>query len=88
MGVIQSWFMHTSKVLGFTALVKREGKLYSSWAPEIEVASYGKTVKDALAHLQEAIELHLECLSLLERKKLLAEKVKMQVATLRIGIPA
>lgn len=43
-----------------SAVVRKEGKLYSSWCPEIDVASQGKTVKAALANLKEAVELYLE----------------------------
>jgi len=43
-----------------TATVHREGKWFVSWCPELDVASQGRTVEDALANLREAVELRLE----------------------------
>jgi predicted RNase H-like HicB family nuclease len=43
-----------------SAVVTKEGKLYVSWCPEIDVASQGKTIELALANLKEAVELYLE----------------------------
>jgi predicted RNase H-like HicB family nuclease len=43
-----------------SAVVRKEGKLYSSWCPELDVASQGKTIESALANLKEAVELYLE----------------------------
>ena len=45
----------------FTAVVEREGDGYVSFCPELDVASQGKTVEDAVANLKEAVELFLEC---------------------------
>jgi len=42
------------------ALVWREDAWYVAKAIEIEVASQGKTSKQALANLQEALELYFE----------------------------
>ena len=43
-----------------SAVVRKEGKLYVSWCPELDVASQGKSIKSALANLKEAVELYLE----------------------------
>lgn len=40
--------------------IHREGKYYVSRCLTIEVASFGKTVDEALANLKEAIALYLE----------------------------
>lgn len=45
---------------GINALVWREGDWYVAKAVEVEVASQGKTAKEALANLQEALELYFE----------------------------
>ena len=45
----------------YTAIVEREGDGYVSLCPELDVASQGKTVEDAVANLKEAVELFLEC---------------------------
>ena len=43
-----------------SAVVRKEGKLYVSWCPELDVASQGKTIESALSNLKEAVELYLE----------------------------
>ncbi len=44
----------------FTAVVHREGEWWVAQALKIDVASQGKTEKEALANLREALELHFE----------------------------
>ncbi len=46
--------------LKLTALVWREGRKYVSLCPQVDVSSYGKTAREALANLREAVELHFE----------------------------
>jgi predicted RNase H-like HicB family nuclease len=43
-----------------TAAVTREGTWYVAQCLELDVASQGETVEDALANLQEALALHFE----------------------------
>lgn len=43
-----------------SAVIRREGRHYTAWNPELDVASQGKTPEDALAALKEAVELYLE----------------------------
>jgi predicted RNase H-like HicB family nuclease len=45
----------------FTAVLEREGDLYVALCPELDVASQGATVEEAIANLKEAVELFLEC---------------------------
>lgn len=45
----------------FTAFLEREGDGYVSLCPELDVASQGDSVEEALANLKEAVELFLEC---------------------------
>ena len=44
----------------FTASVYKEGEWYVAQALEVDVASQGETVDDALANLRKALELHFE----------------------------
>lgn len=44
----------------FSATIHKEEDWYVSWCPELDVASQGKTVEEALANLREAVELYLE----------------------------
>jgi predicted RNase H-like HicB family nuclease len=44
----------------FSAILWKEGKLQIAWSPELDIASQGKNVEDALGNLREAIELYLE----------------------------
>ena len=46
--------------MSFDVVITKEGKLYSSWCPQLDVASSGKTVEEARSNLKEAIELYLE----------------------------
>jgi len=43
-----------------TAIVEKEGNLYTAWCPDADIASQGKTVDEALERLKEALELYLE----------------------------
>lgn len=51
------------KRLQLTGLLEREGDGYVSLCPELDVASQGTTVEEALANLREAVELFLESAS-------------------------
>ena len=44
----------------FSAIIQKEGKWYVSWCPELDVASQGETIEEAIENLKEAIELYLE----------------------------
>ena len=44
----------------FTATVWREGDWYVAQCREVDVASQGENEDEALANLQEALELHFE----------------------------
>jgi predicted RNase H-like HicB family nuclease len=48
-------------VRNYTAIVEREGDGFMSLCPELDVASQGRTVEEAVANLKEAVELFLEC---------------------------
>lgn len=43
-----------------SAIVWQEGKMQVAWCPELDVASQGKYIEQALSNLQEAVELYLE----------------------------
>ncbi|GEM_PF-1321899 len=47
-------------LLQLTAILRKEGKLYSSLCPELGVASQGKNAEDAVKNLKEAVDLYLE----------------------------
>ena len=59
------------KILGFSAVAFRDGKSYSAWGPDLDIASQGDSVEEALANLKEAMELHVECLPQAELKEIL-----------------
>ncbi len=44
----------------FTAIVIHEKKFYVALAPDVDIASQGETIEEALANLKEALELYLE----------------------------
>jgi len=41
-------------------VIWKEGKYYVSWNINTDISSFGKTKKEAIASLQEALELHFE----------------------------
>ena len=47
----------------FTAILQKEDNWYVSLCPELDIASQGKTVEEALKNLKEAVELFLETAS-------------------------
>jgi predicted RNase H-like HicB family nuclease len=53
-------FMHVSDSLELSAVVWREEELYVALCPELDVASQGKSVEEALRNLKEALELYLD----------------------------
>ena len=44
----------------FSSVVWRESDMYVSWCPDLDIASQGETVEEALNDLKEAIELYFE----------------------------
>jgi predicted RNase H-like HicB family nuclease len=44
----------------YTAIPEKDGDLYVALCPELDVASQGATVEEAIANLKEAVELFLE----------------------------
>lgn len=51
------------KRTSFTAVLEREGTGYVALCPELDIASQGETIEEALANIREAVELFLECAS-------------------------
>lgn len=43
-----------------TAIIRKENPVYTSWCPELNIASQGKTIEKAIKNLREALELYLE----------------------------
>ena len=41
-------------------IVSKESKLYVALAPDVDIASQGETIEEALQNLQEALELYFE----------------------------
>lgn len=50
----------SSTSFGLNALVWKEGNWYVARAVEVEIASQGKTAKEAVTNLKEALELYFE----------------------------
>ena len=49
-----------------TAIVRKGERQYVALCPELDVASQGKTVKDALSNLKEACALYVETMGIPE----------------------
>ena len=52
-----------TKELILSVVIKREREGYSSWCPELDVASQGDSIEEARKNLQEAVELHVETMA-------------------------
>jgi len=52
--------MQATKTMELSAVVWREEGIYVALCPELDVASQGKSVEEALRNLKEALELYLE----------------------------
>lgn len=48
------------KEVKLSAIISREEGEYVALCPELDVASQGDSIEDALANLKEAVELYLE----------------------------
>ena len=46
-----------------SAIIEREDKLFCALCPELDVASQGVSVEEAIANLKEAVQLYLETAS-------------------------
>lgn len=54
------FYKYMAKKVNLKNVVWKEGKYYVAQGLNVDVSSFGKTKKEALANLQEAIELRLE----------------------------
>ncbi len=59
----------------FTAVLEKEEHGFVALCPELDVASQGSNIEDALQNLKEAVELFLECASKEELDHRLSEQV-------------
>ncbi len=75
------------KIMGFSAVAFKDGKSYSAWCPDIDVASQGGTLEKSLSNLKEAISLHLECLSPTEMAEVKGRQGTRITTTLEIPLP-
>ncbi len=44
----------------FTAIIKKGEKQFVALCPEVDIASQGHTVEEAISNLKEAVELYIE----------------------------
>ncbi len=48
----------------FTAIIRKGEKQFVALCPEVDVASQGYTIEEALSNLKEAVGLHIEVMGL------------------------
>lgn len=79
-----------TKVLNYRILIEPEIKgkkrVYTAFCPTLGVSDWGKTIEEALAHIKEGIECHLE--SLVKHKKAIPEEdtSEFMVATTKVSL--
>lgn len=66
------------KLPKLTAVIEKEGEWYVATCPELGVASQGRTLEDAEAMIQEAVELLIEEADEAEIKRRLNRGVKVK----------
>lgn len=44
----------------FSSVINKEGEVFVALCPELDIASQGSSIEEALVNLKEAIELYLE----------------------------
>lgn len=71
---------------GFSAVVIPERGSYSSWCPELDVASQGDSVEESLENLKEAITLHVECLSPEELQEMKKHHSPRLITTIELAV--
>ena len=54
------YFFNTGLAQKYSTVVHKEDDWHVSWCPDLDIASQGKTVEEAVANLKEAVELYLE----------------------------
>ncbi len=59
----------------YTAILEKEDDMYVALCPELDVASQGDSVEEALANLKEAVELFLESADPLEVQRRLHTEI-------------
>ena len=69
----------------FTAIIEKEGDLYVSLCPELDIASQGDTVEEAKANLIEALELFFETANRSEIEKRLHSELYITRLEVAVG---
>ena len=72
-------------VQSFTAFLEREDDGYVPLCPELDVASQGSTIEEALSNLREAVELFLESASADEVRSRLHEEIHISRFEVAVG---
>ena len=52
-----------NSVVNYTAIIEKDEEMFTSFCPELDIASQGETPEEAESNLKEAIKLFLECAS-------------------------
>jgi len=68
-----------------TAIIEREGDGYVSLCPELDVASQGDSIEQALVNLREALELFFETASAEELQTRLHDEVFVTRVEVAVG---
>ena len=71
------------KVRKFTAIIEKEGKWYVAHCPELDIASQGKSVKEARINLKGAIALFFQHASPSE----IADRMHSEVIVTQMVVP-
>lgn len=62
-----------------TVIVTKEDNQYSSWCPDLDIASCGNTLEEATKNLDDAIELYLNTLEVEGERERVFEKKGIRI---------
>ncbi|MBI5553157.1 MAG: type II toxin-antitoxin system HicB family antitoxin [Candidatus Diapherotrites archaeon] len=74
------------KILGFSAVVFPEGKSFTSWCPDLDVAPQGKTFEQAISNLKEALTIHLESVTPQELTEIKKNRGQKLLTTVEVAV--
>ena len=70
----------------FSAIIEKENNWYIALCPELDVASQGKTIEEAINNLKEAVTLYLQTASKEEIEESLLTATSPLMTTLEVTI--
>ena len=75
----------TEMQLQFTAIIERDGSVFTALCPELDIASQGASIEEARDNLKEALELYFEVATESEARARLRSEVYITKVEVNVG---